>query len=494
MSTGVLLALPGEQESDLVQALDAPGTGVRVVRRCADVPEVLAAALAGLGTVAVLSADLPGVDRTVLVRAQQAGVRTVLVAEDADAERCRALGADAVVTAGTPTADLASVTVALAHDPAGAAGVDDPPETAGTRPSARAGTDPSPGPGGDPTAGAGTDPSTGPGPSREAPTPEAEVIAAAEQVLAEVGGERAATGVPDDGAEPDRETAERGQLIAVWGPYGAPGRTTVAVNLAAELAARHHRALLVDADTEAPAITQTLGLLEESSGIAAAARLAAHGRLDRATLSRLCPRLDADGGLRVLTGLTRPDRWRELPAAALDVVWEHARALAPWTVVDLAAGAEDDATGFGPAPQRRHQATLSALAAADVVVVVGAAEPVGMRRLVLALGELRERRLCHPEARRVVVVTRVRAAAVGPAPHRAVRDTLARYGGVEDAVLVADDRPAADRALLAGATLMQTAPASPARDGYLQLTDRVAGISTRRRRRPRPGGLRRRAR
>ncbi|MDQ1685164.1 MAG: hypothetical protein QOC82_1901, partial [Frankiaceae bacterium] len=42
--------------------------------------------------------------------------------------------------------------------------------------------------------------------------------------------------------------AEVGRLIAVWGPTGAPGRTTVAVGLAAELAAAGEQAVLVDAD------------------------------------------------------------------------------------------------------------------------------------------------------------------------------------------------------------------------------------------------------
>src|SRR5699024_1848504 len=109
-----------------------------------------------------------------------------------------------------------------------------------------------------------------------------------------------------------------------------------------------------------------------------------------------------------LTGLTRADRWRELPAASLDVVWERARELAGWTVVDVGAGIDDPGGGLtaGIAP-RRHQAALSALGAADVVVVVGAAEPVGMHRLVMALQELTESGVSAPHAQRVVVVNRL---------------------------------------------------------------------------------------
>lgn len=424
MTAGVLVAITGARESELVRLLDSRGTGVRVVRRCADMPEVLAAALAGLGTVAVLSSDLDGVDRTAVARLTTAGVRTLVVAEPAEAERCRALGAFAVLDA---TADLAAwvgaVTAAatdearsegsgLPSDPDDASDLDEPPA---------------------------------------AP--------------------------PDDGG-PARSV---GRLVAVWGPRGAPGRTAVAVTLASELAAAGVPALLVDADTEAPSVVQALGLLEESAGIAAAARAAAHGRLDAATLARACRTVPE--GFRVLAGLTRADRWRELPASSLEVLWERCREIAPWTVVDTAAGAEGGGGGFEAAyAPRRHQATLSALEAADVVVVVGAAEPVGVHRLVLALTELAERGLPRPGAERVVVANRVRGSATGARPEISVREALARFAGVESVVLVPDDRAAFDRALLTGATLRQASPGSPARAVLADLATSLSGVASPRRR------------
>src|SRR5699024_10704645 len=142
--------------------------------------------------------------------------------------------------------------------------------------------------------------------------------------------------------------------------------------------------------------------------------LAGDGRLHPEALRSLTRRLDK--GPRLLTGLTRAGRWRELPAASLDVVWELARQFAEWTVVDVGAGI-DGPGGFvaGTAP-RRHQATLSALAAADVVLVVGAGDPVGMHRLVLALQELGEAGVCPPHAQRIVLVNRVRGSAAGAPP------------------------------------------------------------------------------
>jgi len=405
VTAGVLLALPGPEEAELVSLLDGPDTGLRVVRRCADVPEVVAAGLAGLGSLAVVAADLPGLDRPVLRQLAGSGVRTVLVTPGDDVPRSRSLGATAVVPAEAGAEEWARVVGELAR----------------------------------------TEPAEQPG--EPAPTPPA-----------------------PDGPE--------GRLAVVWGPRGSPGRTTVAVNLAAELAAGRET-LLVDADTEAPSVSQVLGVLDETAGIAAAARLAGDGRLDTEHLRALSRRLGEHQ--RLLTGLTRADRWRELPAASLDVVWEQARQLAAWTVVDVGAGIEEPVAGFGGAP-RRHQATLSALAAADVVVVVGAAEPVGMHRLVVALQELAEAEVCDAHAVRVVVVNRVRGSATGANPEQAVVESLARFAGVTDPLLVPDDRPAHDRAVLRGATLAEVAPGSRSRAAVQELAARLTGA---------PGGARR---
>src|SRR4029450_11154857 len=81
-----------------------------------------------------------------------------------------------------------------------------------------------------------------------------------------------------------------GRMVAVWGPTGAPGRTTVAATLAGQLAVVGHEALLVDADTYGASVAQALGMLDESAGIAAAARAANQGALDVRRLGTLAPR------------------------------------------------------------------------------------------------------------------------------------------------------------------------------------------------------------
>ena len=65
-----------------------------------------------------------------------------------------------------------------------------------------------------------------------------------------------------------------GRLVAVWGPTGAPGRTSVAVALADEAARSGTDTLLVDADTYSGSAAATLGVLDEASGLALACRAA----------------------------------------------------------------------------------------------------------------------------------------------------------------------------------------------------------------------------
>lgn len=394
--TGVLCALRGAAETAAARGMDAD-RHLEVTRRCADLPELLGASAGGHGSVAVVSTDVPGLDRDAVDHLHACGVWVVAVLADGwAAERARLLGVDAVVPPGDPAETVPATVHGLLVDGA-----------AGQRPG---------------------------------------------------GAPRVATPVPVAAEAP---AAQQGTLVAVWGPTGAPGRTTVAVNLAAELAEiaqRRWSTLLVDADTYGGTVAQFLGLLDEAPGIAAAARAGGTGRLDTAALAALTPMLDS--GLRVLTGMSRAGRWPELPAASLAVVWSAARALATWTVVDCGfALEEDEALSYDTRAPRRNAATLSALGAADVVVVVGAGDPVGMQRLVRGLAELGELGLAAPRA---VVVNRVRASASGPHPRDAVREALRRYAGVEARVLV-DDQAACDGALLRAQTLAEHAPASPVR-------------------------------
>ena len=462
MSLAVLVAVSGVWEPPLVSGLEVPGSAVRVARRCADLAELLSAASAGLASAAIVSADLPRLDGDALARLDRLGVAVVGLADPADpvdGARLVALGVSQVVDADTPAATIADLVVAAVDQRRARqdAPLEDPSTASGT------------------ASGAG---STGRfGVPATAGVAGLNGLPGSRSPLADPPSRRRgrAAGNAQAGAPsvPDRPTPDRpGRLVAVWGPVGAPGRTTVAVTLANELAVAGQSALLVDADTYGPSVAQVLGLLDESAGLAAAVRAALQSGLDAERLARLAPYVAPR--LRVLTGLPRPGRWPELRPTGLDLVWRHARALAHWTVVDCGFALEaDEEITFDSSAPRRNGATLSALAAADLVLAVGAADPVGLQRLVRGLQDLAE--VLGPGRAPRVVVTRVRASVVGGSPEHRVTQALDRYAGVRDVVLVPDDRPALDAALLAGRSLTEVATGSPARRALAGLAATLAG-------------------
>lgn len=262
----------------------------------------------------------------------------------------------------------------------------------------------------------------------------------------------------DAGARPPRSDA----LVVVWGPAGAPGRTTIAINLAAEIAAAGHSVALVDADPYGGAVAPSLGLLDEAPGFASACRLAGSDSLDRAELDRIAQRYSSPrASFDVFTGLVGPSRWPELSSDRVTAALAAIRTRFEYVVVDAGFSLERDeeltSDQFAP---RRNAATFASLAAADRVVAIGLADPVGLSRLLRGHADLLE----HVEPERVdVMVNRVRTSALGIDAHAQVRQTLRRFAGIGDATLLPHDGKAADAAILTARTLRDAAPRSPLR-------------------------------
>ncbi|MQW75731.1 chromosome partitioning protein [Nocardioides sp. dk4132] len=415
----VLVVAAGAAWESRAMTLLGETTGVVVLKRCVDVDDLLAVASAGQADVAVVGLDAPGLDGPAIEHLRAHGVRAVAVA-------ARTTPADA--------ARLHAVRLGIASV-LGEDGLEDLPGA---------------------------------------------VLAAREQPPTQP----AAEDLPDDrgdaaaGSAPGRP----GRIVAVWGPAGAPGRSTVAVGLAAELARRGLRTVLVDADPQAASISQQLGILDEVSGLLAAARLAAAGQLaDRfATVQRS---IGAD--LSVITGLPRPDRWTEVRPGALEVLLDVARA-AGQVVVDTGASLESDPLAdVGPRPAR-HQLTLAALESADEVVVVGAPDPVGLARLARALVELRENGVTAPLR---VVLNRMRPT-LGWS-EREVASMVAGFVPLAGLHFLPEDRAATDRALLTGRTFLDGGDSALTR-GVGALADALLGAPARSVRTRRAGRARRR--
>jgi hypothetical protein len=238
-------------EARLVAALERGDHGVSVVRRCVDLADLLATAATGQARAVLLSADLRRLDRDALARLAVAGVAVVgLVAPgDENAERLlRQLGVTQVLPSdASPEAISAAVRETVERGTA---------LTVGERASLA-----------EPRAALPDLPSV-------------------------------PVSAPDAGVG-------TGRLVAVWGPTGAPGRTTVALGVASEIAALGRSALLVDGDVYGGVLAQVLGVLDEAPGLAAACRLANSGQLDLPQLAQLARAIAPS--LRLLSGISRSD-------------------------------------------------------------------------------------------------------------------------------------------------------------------------------------------
>ncbi|GAA5147196.1 hypothetical protein GCM10023340_19240 [Nocardioides marinquilinus] len=383
------------------RALEALGehAGTVVLKRCVDVDDLLAAATSGQAQAAVVGLEARGLDVAAVDLLRQHGVQPVAVVadDDADAGRVRAsrIGIATVVrVSGIDRLGDAVVDAERATPPPAGPAAPTLPPLPPLPPSAR--------------------------PTRPWPTS------------------------PPAPAEPPSPTAG-GRVLAVWGPAGAPGRSTVAAAIAAERARHGERVVLVDADPYGGSLAQQLGVMDEVSGLLAAARLSTSGHLEErfASVQR-----GLDQHLSVVTGLPRPDRWSEVRAGTVEHLLEVGRTHGQ-VVVDTGFSLESDAAADLGRPSR-NQLTLGALEVADDVVVVGGADPVGLSRLARGLVDLREAVGSVPVH---VVVNRMRPS-LGWS-EKDIAGMVAGFGRLAGLHFLPDDRAAVDRALVAGRTLLE---------------------------------------
>ena len=205
-------------------------------------------------------------------------------------------------------------------------------------------------------------------------------------------------------AAPAGEGQAAGQIVAVTGPRGAPGRTEVALALAWNWSKRH-RTLLIDADTEAPALAVRLGIPPRPDLTDAADAVRARGRIDPATAQTA-------GRLVLIVGSDRPGESPLRAEMAEDVV-EAAAASSDVVILDLGAA------GPGHALLKRS----------DHAVLVVDASAVGLVRAARFI----ERWAGPPPA---LVINRL-----GRGQEKEITAAARRWTGLEPAVLL----PARDR-------------------------------------------------
>lgn len=292
-------------------------------------------------------------------------------------------------------------------------------------------------------------------------------LASLPEVVATVEDEPGPAAEAPPSVTPGEPAVRGGRVVAVWGPHGAPGRTTLAGGLAAELARRRLRTVLVDADPYGGAVAQQWGVLDEVSGLLSAARLATSGGL----VERFTSIQRAVGeNLSVITGLPRADRWVEVRAEAVEQLLGAGRERGH-VVVDTGFSLEDDpGSDFGSRPGRNAM-TLAAIGVADEIVVVGGADPVGLSRLARGLVELRDVTGGVPVR---VVVNRMRSS-LGWA-ERDIAGMVEGFARISGLHFLPEDRATVDRAVVAGHSIIETRDSALAR-GVASLVDALAPAS-----------------
>lgn len=221
------------------------------------------------------------------------------------------------------------------------------------------------------------------------------------------------------------------KVISVWGPTGAPGRTSVAIALAMQAGARGVNTLLIDADTYGGLISLQTGLGFDTSGIAAACRLAHKDELTHDALLRFTEIVPEPGGdVHVLTGISEASRWPEISASKITTLLCLARNWFDLVIVDVGFNLETDeeitSDMFAP---RRNAATLTALRDSDSIVAVSGAGSVAVARYMRSVRELHER---FSDKDIYCLVNNVPSKAAG----QQVREVLERFGGISPVALL----------------------------------------------------------
>ena len=240
---------------------------------------------------------------------------------------------------------------------------------------------------------------------------------------------------PSETASPaDNETQQSekcGRLVAVWGPKGAPGRTTVALETATVLAQVEPRTLLLDGDPYGGDALQMLGVVEELPTILWASRMAEKGELEPADLLVDLRRAGREGPV-LLPGIPRAELWGEVSEFGWRELLGVAKRSFEFVICDTGFCLEPDRSPNLARAARNSMARV-AVAEADHVVAVCRADPVGIKRFLWSFEDVKE--IISPESV-TVVLNRCRGGA-----EREARTILHKHLGKRVAVAV-PDKPA----------------------------------------------------
>lgn len=258
-----------------------------------------------------------------------------------------------------------------------------------------------------------------------------------------------------------------GRLIAIWGGYGSPGRTTVAIALARVLGSKSEPALLIDADTYGADVGHVLSLAAGPT-IANAVHRCRHreaGEIFPALATSLA------SGTDVLPGISHPGLWRDLARPQIQCVLRSAASVYTYVVIDTSPCIE---ASEGCAS--RNIVTRTVLSAADQILLLCRADPAGIQSFAGAFEELTDD-LNTEIAKVAIVVNRLPVRSAGRRMIRLERE-IQEITGLRPLAWLTED-PAVISALWAGRTVYDHAPKARFARQILELAACLGHIDTR---------------
>jgi MinD-like ATPase involved in chromosome partitioning or flagellar assembly len=222
------------------------------------------------------------------------------------------------------------------------------------------------------------------------------------------------------------------QVIAVTSPHGSTGKTTVAINIALELAAEKFRVLIIDADLDGPSVANYFCLSELPAGLVGAIRIASQNRFDQAQLERLSVQV-TKSSITVLPGVIS-EQCLELTRDSFAAILDTAKANFDFVIVDLGS----------LKPSQEFDLTTEIVRVSDQVVVVALADPIGIFRLLRL-----EQGLLGLTENPTLVINRLRNSVIAQAKSE-IKTTIAGLSELEIAGFFPDDQPSVDQATRLG--------------------------------------------
>ena len=256
-------------------------------------------------------------------------------------------------------------------------------------------------------------------------------------------------GKPDHDAPPPKvsemETPTRS--IAIWGPNGSPGKSTLALNLADALAKAGLRVLLVDTDLVSPSLALQLGVEDQASGISAACKLAREANLDAAQLQRIVVSVRGSStNFALLPGISGASRWPEITPSAIESILRVSAGVFDVAIFDTASSLEP-ALRTDAAALSRNELTRHLLASVDHLLAVVGCDPVSMQRMVRQIADVQKFRAGLALS---LVVNRVRDSSFGANPEKQVAQLFAQLAKIEPSYFLFEDSLGHDSALRNG--------------------------------------------